>query len=487
MSKPRPRGSRWGYRPRLHRLPLGPPARRGYAALTTAALGAAVLLAGSSCAPIPPPGTSPAPPTTGRAPAPKTPGAPGTPGQTTAPRPVPNVEPDLDIGLAWDLDSLAVSAATKLSLHVASARGDLPLGGSPGAVAVRRHGDAWEIESRESGPSSNSTALAAADTLWIGGAGADARASRLRWAGKTWRGAGKVFIGPRGKLTFALRLPLETYLLGVVPGEIGGLNPGLLQAGRAQAIAARSYTLFYRGRRGTEGFDLYGTVEDQVYGPVDTERDLATQCVTGTRGSVALYRGLPIRANYCSTCGGITADVWEAWPTAALDYLVSHRDESPSGDFCASSPQYRWREVWSAAEFVSDVTRYAPLQGVALPPGGIGDLVDVAAERRSRSGRVWQLRVRGTTGDVLIPAYSIRQVLRRGGNPTAILRSNLFKIDVLRDRPTRRAASVIASGGGSGHGVGLCQTGALGMARTGKSAEAILQHYYPGIDLKRIY
>src|SRR5439155_22872445 len=257
VSKPRPRGSRWGYRPRLHRPPLGPPARRGYAALTTAALGAAVLLAGSSCAPIPPPGTSPAPPTTGRAPAPKPPGAPGTPGQTTAPRPVPNVEPDLDIGLAWDLDSLAVSAATKLSLHVASARGDLPLGGSPGAVAVRRHGDAWEIESRESGPSSNSTALAAADTLWIGGAGADARASRLRWAGKTWRGAGKVFIGPRGKLTFALRLPLETYLLGVVPGEIGGLNPGLPQAGRAQAMAARSYTLFDRRRRRPEGFDPY--------------------------------------------------------------------------------------------------------------------------------------------------------------------------------------------------------------------------------------
>src|SRR2546422_2170002 len=57
-------------------------------------------------------------------------------------------------------------------------------------------------------------------------------------------------LGPRGKLTLAVRVPLETYLMGVVPGEIGSLSDDLVQAGRAQAIAARSYTLFYLGRRG---------------------------------------------------------------------------------------------------------------------------------------------------------------------------------------------------------------------------------------------
>jgi stage II sporulation protein D len=78
-------------------------------------------------------------------------------------------------------------------------------------------------------------------------------------------------------------------------------------------------------------------------------------------------------------------------------------------------------------------------------------------------------------------------MLRRGGNPGAILRSNLFKIAVRRDPATRRALAVVASGSGSGHGVGLCQTGALGMARLGSRGEAILAHYYPGTTLKRLY
>ncbi len=106
---------------------------------------------------------------------------------------------------------------------------------------------------------------------------------------------------------------------------------------------------------------------------------------------------------------------------------------------------------------------------------------------RSRSGRVWWLEVETTTGLVRIHAHVLRQVLRRGGNPGAILRSNLFKIAVRRDPETHRALAVVASGAGSGHGVGLCQTGALSMARLGSRGEAILAHYYPGAALKRVY
>ena len=106
---------------------------------------------------------------------------------------------------------------------------------------------------------------------------------------------------------------------------------------------------------------------------------------------------------------------------------------------------------------------------------------------RSRSGRVWRLRIQTTQGDVVVPAHGLRQVLRRAGNPNAILRSNLFKIAVLRDPGSRRALSVVASGSGFGHGVGLCQTGALAMARGGADAQRILRHYYTGVDLERLY
>jgi stage II sporulation protein D len=406
--------------------------------------------------------------------------------------PAPRVtfeEPRFDVGLAWDQDTVAITPANGgLKLYVSSESGDQPLADRAAWVDARRVGGEWEISWSEGEGAIRSAALPVLDTLWISGAGAaDPAAPAMRWNGKRWRGMGKVFVGPRGRLTLAVRVPLEAYMLGVIPAEIGALAPELLQAGRAQAIAARSYSMFYRGRRGAEGFDLYGTVEDQVYGPVESERPLATQCVESTQGWLALHQGQPIRANYSSTCGGITSDVWEAWPTPPMAYLVSHVDRGPAGDYCAASPHHRWRETWTAAELASNLATYGRQFGVRLPARGVGELVDVRVDRRSRSGRSWQLVVRTTTGRIVVPAYVTRQVLRRGGNAAAILRSNLFKIDVRRDPATRRAIEVIATGAGNGHGVGLCQTGALGMARAGRPAEAILQHYFRGVDIRKLY
>jgi stage II sporulation protein D len=156
-------------------------------------------------------------------------------------------------------------------------------------------------------------------------------------------------------------------------------------------------------------------------------------------------------------------------------------------DHCAQSPHYRWREEWTAQEFLSNLRTYGPTYSVRVPSGGLGELLDVQATQRSRSGRVWVLTVTTTKGTITVPAYSLRQVLRRGGNVTSILRSNLFKIDVRRDPTTRKALAVVASGAGSGHGVGLCQTGALAMARDGRRAEDILRHYYTGIEIRRMY
>lgn len=446
-------------------------------------LGAVVLpVFAASCALPPPPQSGTPPPVT----------APGAPANQPAPAPAPGAplrldrEPTIDIGLAWDLDSLVITLGSEQA------------SGSLGAVVVGPHEsrrlfgpgrlrlgvEAGRIVRRgapEERRQSVTDRLEPSDTLEVEGSGRG-------WNGKTWRGTLRVFVNPRGKLTLVTRLPIEQYLLGVIPGEIGALANDLIEAGRAQAIAARSYTFFYRGRRATEGFDLYGTVEDQVYGSIESERPLATRVVEGTRGVIALSAGQPIRANYSSTCGGVTSEVWEAWPAGPLPYLVSHRDAPAKGvDYCAASPQYRWREEWSPEEFVANVARYGPPQGVALPPDGVGDLIDVRAAARSRSGRVWRLVVTTTTGEVSIPAWSLRQVLRRGGNASAILRSNLFKIDVWRDPASRRALAVVASGAGSGHGVGLCQTGALGMARAGVTGEQIIRHYYSGVSLQKLY
>ncbi len=395
-------------------------------------------------------------------------------------------EPVIDVGLALDLDAVTLEPLVAATLERGGGREAASEGAGATPITARAEGGRVQVGWKAG---RSVWTLAPRETLFVHGAqhGTADDPFRTRWNGKTWRGGFKVFLNPRGRLTLAVRLPLETYLLGVVPGEIGALAEDQIEAGRAQAIAARSYTLFYRGRRAAEGFDLYGSVEDQLYGPVESERPLATRCVETTRGRLALSGGQPIRANYCSTCGGITAEVWEAWPAAPLPYLVSHLDRGP-GDFCAASPQYRWREEWSAAAFAATVTRFAPAQGLALPAGGVGALREVRIEARSRSGRVWRLAVETSTGTITIPAYSIRQVLRRpSGNGSAILRSNLFKLDVRREAVTGRPLAVVVSGAGSGHGVGLCQTGALGMARAGRSADQILEHYYRGVALKRLY
>lgn len=462
--------------------------RRVLLVLLTALAGAA-----GSCAPLPAT-QSPAPPpsATGREATPTplpTPPADALPAPTTT-SPLAWLdrgEPEFEIGLAWDLDSATITFPGTQPLEVQS--GDRPgIHPTAGPLGLRISGNQLLVTPRDRRRAVPLLVLHAGDTLWVGSADLSRGESAvLQWKGSHWRGRFKVYMNPRGRLTLATRLPLERYLLGVVPGEIGALSDSLLEAGRAQAVAARSYTLFYKGRRGSEGFDLYATVDDQLYSPFEAERPLATRCVESTRGLVGLASGAPIRANYCSTCGGVTAEAWEAWPTPSYDYLTSHADGGATLDYCASSPQYRWREEWTARDFAANLTRFAPQFGVRLPPGGVGELVDVRVSQRSRSGRVWWLTVETSTGVISIHAHSLRQMLRRGGNSASILRSNLFKIAVRRDPDTRKAISVVATGGGSGHGVGLCQTGALAMAKLGSRGEAILQHYYPGATLRRLY
>jgi stage II sporulation protein D len=419
--------------------------------------------------------------------------APNTPEEIPVPprtAPLPariDREPLLDIGLAWDLESARLSFEGTQVLEVQSS--DRPgVHATGGPVDFRVSGAQLLVTPHDRPRAVPMLVLHTGDTLWVGPMTWTAGESpKVSWNNSRWRGRLKLFLNQRGRLTVATRLGLERYLMGVVPGEIGALSDSLLEAGRAQAVAARSYTLFYKGRRGDEGFDLFGSVEDQVYGPYESEKPLATRCVESTRGLIGLSHGTPIRANYCSTCGGITAEAWEAWPTGGYDYLTSHADAGPAGDFCAASPQFRWREEWMPREFAGDLAKYGPQFGVTLPAGGVGDVRDVRVVERSLSGRVWWLEVETTTGVIRIHAHSLRQVLRRGGNPNAILRSNLFKIGTRRDPATHQLAAIVASGAGSGHGVGLCQTGALAMARLGSRGEEILAHYYPGAALERLY
>jgi len=125
----------------------------------------------------------------------------------------------------------------------------------------------------------------------------------VRLNGKAYRGKIEVFVNSRGTLTVVNVVPMEDYLLGVVPNELGLPS---LEAQKAQAVAARTYAVANVNGYASQGFDMLPTVWSQVYKGVSSENSRATQAVRETSGIVATYKGKPINALYTSTCGGRT-------------------------------------------------------------------------------------------------------------------------------------------------------------------------------------
>ena len=132
---------------------------------------------------------------------------------------------------------------------------------------------------------------------------ANERLNPVRLNGKAYRGKLEVFVNSKGTLTVVNVVPLEEYLLGVVPAELGLPQ---LEAQKAQAVAARTYAVANIGTYGSQGFDMVPTVWSQVYKGVSIETRMGTEAVRSTRGLVATYDGKPIVAFYTSTCGGRT-------------------------------------------------------------------------------------------------------------------------------------------------------------------------------------
>jgi stage II sporulation protein D len=303
----------------------------------------------------------------------------------------------------------------------------------------------------------------------------------LRVDDQSFRGEVVVRLAASGKLTIINAVRIEEYLRGVVPAELGRGIDVPAAALEAQAIAARSYTLFYLGRRADQGFDLVAGPADQVYEGAAGETAAADAAVETTRGLVATHGGRPIRANYSSTCGGKTATSGAIWPGEDFPYLTSVTDRVGGEDLCSGSPYHRWTESWPAGAFqeqlLANLRRELP-EAAAADPGQIRRL---EIRGRTPSGRVEALAIHTDRGVFTVRGDRIRWVLRRAnGQP---LRSTLF--GKLKRRSEGGRKLYILEGAGYGHGAGLCQFGAMGMARRGASAAEILAHYYRDTALVR--
>lgn len=324
--------------------------------------------------------------------------------------------------------------------------------------------------------------------------------------GHAYRGEAEVRLNSSAALAGINELPLEQYLYGVVPRELGPVAYPELEALKAQAVAARTYTLANLGKRGKDGYDLLATTSDQVYGGLEAEHPLSTQAVDETAGVVARSGGALVDATYSSTSGGYTADNEEAFDGAPLAYLRGAPDRElgralehvPSlevfrnhahpqslralreGDFESDWARlHRWTYTWSADEMREVASAFAGRD--------VGRVLDVRVTERGPSGRALRLEFVTEAGTFAQTKDKIRGALRfvNASGGLQNLPSTLFFIEPTLDRRTRAADGFVAYGGGFGHGVGLSQTGAVGMAQRGRSYEEILRHYYRGVELAR--
>ena len=300
--------------------------------------------------------------------------------------------------------------------------------------------------------------------------------------GKPYRGTVEITAKKNpGSLLVLNVIYVEDYLKGVVPAEMGKLSQQEMEALKAQAIAARTYSLSRLGRDADRGYDLEASAEDQVYAGVKGEDALVNRAIQLTRREVLTHKGKVIQAYYHANSGGKTEYIEKVWDKPKEDYLIPIDD----GDFCSWSKNYIWAESWTEEALKRNIEEFLDTF-VNFTGKGMGNLLELRVKNRSPSGRVEVLEVVTDEGTYLIQKDKIRWALKRGSDPTSILPSTLFDLKIERgtDGSIQR---IIAQGRGNGHGVGMCQTGAIGMARKGYSYKDILMHYYPGVKITKGY
>ncbi|MBN1867477.1 SpoIID/LytB domain-containing protein [Candidatus Sumerlaeota bacterium] len=319
---------------------------------------------------------------------------------------------------------------------------------------------------------------------------------------RRYRGLMEVWVNPSGRLSLVNRVFIEQYLYGVVPPEIG--HSDHKEAKKVQAVISRTDVISKLRSRPHAGwpFDVCPQQHCQVYLGADAETEAGCAAVDATWGQVCTYRNDIIKAVYFQCCGGVTANNQDVWVGDPVPYLQGRYDagasqlspdlsdsrdlerwvDSSPDCFCSprngQTPHYangrfRWRQTVSAAELAKRLRRAGYIN--------INRVLDIRVISRGRSGRVKTVEIVCDSRRPFRVEYDLA-VRRALGN----LPSTFFVLDRKYDAE-KHLTQVVFKGAGSGHGVGLCQAGALRMDELGYNYVDILKHYYQGIDIYRIY
>lgn len=331
-------------------------------------------------------------------------------------------------------------------------------------------------------------------------------------------------------LSIVNEISLEEYLYSVVSSEMPvKFGPEPL---KAQAVAARTYAVKSILR---SGFSLYGAnVDDstatQVYNNVSVKNE-AIHAVDATSGLVLLYDGQLADSRYFSTSCGYTASSSEVWedsegnfPGEHLEYLTAlpqfhgkpinlssdkqmrhFLEHAGTGFFDVHSPFFRWKITMTGAQAEAAICHNLKTILEEELPSDLGKLVDIRTVQRGAGGNIIHLLIKMTSGEYnVFKELNIRKVLqpvnRVIGEPPIILKLNdgsirenfsmlpsSFAVIETRKGSDGFVDSITIKGGGFGHGAGMSQYGAYGLALSGYTFDMILSHYYPGTELKKLY
>jgi stage II sporulation protein D len=286
-------------------------------------------------------------------------------------------------------------------------------------------------------------------------------------------------------------LNLEEYLYGVVPSEIPPTWPE--EALKAQAVAARTYTIQHMGRHEKNGFDVCSQQHCAVYTGLNGEHKNTNKAVDDTRAQILYGSNYKIlNTFYSHCCGGHTQDVNEVWglkKVASLGgvYDGKHQDwdfplspfyleefvRTLPDDYCKATGEgetsFRWIRYLDAES----------LRYYLDKKGDVGRIMEIKPVRRAKGGALLKVYIKGDKGSETFGFDSMRNALGK-------IRSNVIKWEYIKDK-NGYIKEMYIYGAGWGHGVGMCQRGLKGMAEANNGYESMLYHYFPGSYIKNKY
>ncbi|NET58209.1 MAG: SpoIID/LytB domain-containing protein [Symploca sp. SIO2E6] len=309
--------------------------------------------------------------------------------------------------------------------------------------------------------------------------------------------SGRLQVQPNAYGTYTLvnQVPIETYLRGVVPHEIGPGAP--YEAVEAQTILARTYALRNLRRFEADNYELCATTHCQVYKGLTGTVASADQAIAATKSLVLTYNNELVDALYSSTTGGITAPFSDVWNGSQRPYLKTVIDSpNPVWDLAqkplaneqnfrefislkegfneSGRDVFRWSKENSLEQIKTHLKKY--LKRTKHPLAEFNDIEQMQVVERSPAGRVLKLTVKTDQGTIVLQKNEARSAF---GPPL----STLFYLEpIYGDNQTLTGYTFI--GGGFGHGVGLSQYGSYNLAKLGWTSERILDFYYPGTKIK---